>query len=148
MFGGRLNCRAKIGKLHACRCTGEQQHPQAMEVVNLASKFEMIHDYWKPHIVGELNGQHVKLAKLHGEFIWHHHLEEDEMFFVVKGDLLLKMEEGDVTVSQGEFFVMPKGVNHLPVAKEEVWLMLFEPAGTLNTGNVQHDMTIADPDRL
>lgn len=112
-----------------------------MEKVNIAEKLAQINEYWSPHIVGILNGQHVKLAKLKGEFIWHHHDHEDELFLVLKGRLTLRMRERDVVVESGEFFIMPKGVEHLPVAEEEVHLILFEPAGTLNTGNLRNALT-------
>ena len=119
-----------------------------MEKVNIAQKFEQIHEYWKPYIAGELNGQLVKLDKLKGEFVWHHHEHEDEMFLVVKGRFRMEYREKDfrerhVWIEQGEFIVMPRGVEHRPVAEAECWIMLFEPASTLNTGNVQNERTVA-----
>ncbi len=98
--------------------------------------------------MGEVNGMHVKLAKLQGEFVWHHHETEDELFLVVKGRLLMKLRDGDLWIEEGEFVVIPHGVEHLPVAPEEVHLMLFEPAGTLNTGNLQNERTVAHLGRL
>jgi mannose-6-phosphate isomerase-like protein (cupin superfamily) len=113
-----------------------------MKKVNISEKIGAINEYWSPHIVGSLNGQHVKLARIKGEFVWHHHADADEMFFILKGRLILRMHDGDVVLDPGEFFIVPKGVEHLPVAEEEVHLMLFEPHSTLNTGNVQNERTI------
>jgi mannose-6-phosphate isomerase-like protein (cupin superfamily) len=113
-----------------------------MEKVNLAEKFGLFEEYWSPKIVGELNGQHVKLAKLKGEFIWHHHETEDELFLVVKGQLVLELREQDVVLEEGEFFIVPRGVEHKPVAEEEVHVLLFEPKSTLNTGNVRNERTV------
>ena len=116
-----------------------------MQKVNIAEKLAQIDAYWTPSIAGSLNGQHVKLAKLKGEFVWHRHDDADEMFLVVSGRLQLRMRDGDVTLEPGEFYIVPKGVEHLPVAEEEVHLILFEPAGTLNTGNIRNERTIDDP---
>lgn len=115
-----------------------------MEKVNLADKFSMFQEYWSPKIVGELNDSHVKLAKLKGEFVWHHHDNEDELFLVVKGRLLIKLRNRDIWLDEGEFTIIPKGVEHLPVAEEEVHVLLLEPKSTLNTGNVQNERTVAD----
>ena len=115
-----------------------------MEKVNLAEKFALFHEHWSPKIVGELNGQHVKLARLKGEFVWHHHEAEDEMFLVVQGQLTMKLRDRDIVLNPGEFLIVPRGVEHKPVAAEEVQVLLFEPRGTLNTGNVQDDHTRAD----
>lgn len=112
-----------------------------MKKVNLLDKFNSFSDYWNPRIAGELNGQQVKLAKLHGEFIWHKHDNEDELFFVVRGNLTMVLRNGEIGIGEGEFFIVPKGVEHKPVAKEEVWVMLFEPAATLNTGDVINERT-------
>lgn len=141
--------------------------------VNLSDKFSQIHEHWKPHIAGELNGQLIKLVKFQGEFVWHHHDNEDEMFFVVKGQFRIEFRdnlpglkgpnssgrdsarleavpspqaEGDrvVIIHEGEFIVVPRGVEHKPVADEECWVMLFEPASTLNTGNVVNDRTVRE----
>lgn len=119
-----------------------------MEKVNLEQKFAQIHEHWSPKLVGELNGQHVKLAKIQGEFLWHHHAEEDELFLVVKGQLILRLRDRDVVLNEGEFFIVPRGVEHLPIAEEEVHLLLFEPADTLNTGNVENARTVAQVERL
>ena len=115
-----------------------------MEKVNLAAKFALFDEYWSPKIVGELNGQHVKLAKLKGEFVWHHHEAEDEMFLVVRGQLTMKLRDRDIVLNPGEFVIVPRGVEHKPVAAEEVQVLLFEPQGTLNTGNVQDEHTRAE----
>jgi mannose-6-phosphate isomerase-like protein (cupin superfamily) len=116
-----------------------------MQVVNLAEKFSGFSEYWSPRIAGELNGQHVKLAKLKGEFIWHHHDAEDELFFVIKGSLRMEMRDKTVVINEGEFFIVPHGVEHRPVAEEEVHVMLFEPKSTLNTGNIRNDRTVEKP---
>ena len=119
-----------------------------MEKVNVAEKFKAVEDYWNPRIVGELNGQHVKLAKLKGEFIWHHHENEDEMFFVVKGRFRIEFRDRQVWLNEGEFIVVPKNVEHRPVADEEADVLLFEPASTLNTGNVRNERTREKLDKL
>ncbi len=119
-----------------------------MEKVNLAEKFSLFEAYWSPKFVGELNGQHVKMAKVKGEFVWHHHEAEDELFLVVKGRLVIKLRDRDVVLDAGEFFIVPRGVEHKPVAEEEVHLLLFEPASTLNTGNVKDERTVAELERL
>ncbi len=119
-----------------------------MDKVNTAAKLAQIDDYWSPRIAGELNGQHVKLVKLRGEFVWHHHETEDELFYVLKGRLLMRLRDGDVALDEGEFLIVPRGVEHQPVAEEEVHVLLVEPAGTLNTGNVRDERTVADPGRV
>lgn len=119
-----------------------------MDIVSLAQKFSLFSEHWSPKIVGELNGQQVKLAKLKGEFVWHHHDNEDELFLVIKGQLLMKFRDREVYVNEGEFIIVPKGVEHLPVAKEETHIMLLEPASTLNTGNIENDRTVKNLDRL
>ena len=115
-----------------------------MERVNLAEKLSLITEPWSPRIVGELNGQHVKLAKLQGEFVWHHHENEDELFLVLAGKLVIQLEGKDVLLEPGEFFIVPRGVEHRPVAETEAQVLLFEPAGTRNTGNVVSERTV-DP---
>ncbi len=112
-----------------------------MQKINIAEKLSLFNDYYHPRIIGELNGQHVKAAKLKGEFIWHHHDNEDEMFMVIKGSLLMELKDKTITINEGEFLIVPKGTEHKPVAKEEVHIHLFEPAGTLNTGEVQNEFT-------
>jgi mannose-6-phosphate isomerase-like protein (cupin superfamily) len=119
-----------------------------MEIVNVAEKFDRFSDYWSPKIVAELNDSYLKLAKLKGEFVWHHHEKEDELFFVVKGRLLIKLRDGEVRLGSGEFVVIPRGVDHMPVAEEEVHVILIEPKTTLNTGNVQSEKTVADLERV
>jgi mannose-6-phosphate isomerase-like protein (cupin superfamily) len=119
-----------------------------LEPVRIAEKLEEIEEHWDPHIVGELNGQHVKLAKLQGEFIWHSHQNEDELFLVLKGVLRLEFREGAVRLSPGEFYIVPRGVEHRPVAEEEVHLLMFEPASTVNTGDVKNERTVEDPKRI
>jgi mannose-6-phosphate isomerase-like protein (cupin superfamily) len=116
--------------------------------VNLAGKFAQFSEHWSPKIVGELNGQHVKLVKFQGEFVWHQHEHEDEMFFVVRGGFDMEFRDRTIPLSAGEFLIVPRGVEHRPVAVDEVWVMLFEPAGTLNTGTAGGDHTVADPQRL
>ncbi len=107
-----------------------------MDKVNLLEKFSLFSDHWSPKIAGDLNGQQVKLVKFEGEFVWHHHDHEDELFFVVKGNFDMHFRDKIVTLNEGEFLIVPRGVEHKPVAEKEVWVMLFEPASTLNTGNV------------
>ncbi|MCA9866996.1 MAG: cupin domain-containing protein [Anaerolineae bacterium] len=118
-----------------------------MNKVNPADKLAGIAEYWSPRVAGELNGQQVKLAKLKGEFVWHHHENEDELFYVIKGRLLMRLRDGDLTLDEGEFLIVPRGVEHQPVAEEEVHVLLFEPAGTLNTGNVRDERTVETPGR-
>jgi mannose-6-phosphate isomerase-like protein (cupin superfamily) len=113
-----------------------------IEVVNLAQKLSLFQDHWHPRVVGELNDCHIKLAKLQGEFVWHHHRDEDELFMVVQGRLTIKLRDRDLHVGAGEFVVIPRGVDHLPVAEEEVQVLLLEPRSTLNTGNVQNERTV------
>ena len=119
-----------------------------MHSVNLAQKFGLFDDYWSPKIVGELNDAYVKLVKLKGEFVWHHHDAEDELFLVVKGRLLLRLRDREVWVNEGEFAIVPKGVDHLPVARDEVHVLLIEPKSTLNTGNVRNERTVQQLDRI
>jgi mannose-6-phosphate isomerase-like protein (cupin superfamily) len=119
-----------------------------MGKVNLEQKFQLFTEHWSPKIVGELNGQHVKLAKLKGEFVWHKHDHEDELFFVVKGNFKMEYRDRTVTVNENEFLIVPKGVEHKPVADEEVWVMLFEPATTLNTGDTENELTKHILDRI
>ena len=112
-----------------------------MEKVNLNQKLSLFSEHWNPKIVGELNGQHVKLAKLKGEFVWHKHEHEDELFFVAKGILKMELRDKTITINENEFLIVPKGVEHKPVADEEVHIMLFEPATTLNTGDAGGNLT-------
>jgi mannose-6-phosphate isomerase-like protein (cupin superfamily) len=119
-----------------------------MEKVNLTEKFGLFQEHWSPKIVGRVQDCDVRLAKVLGAFEWHQHPDEDEMFFVVKGHLLMRFRDRDVSLDEGEFLIVPRGVEHLPVADEEVWLMLVEPSGTLNTGNTVSDRTVTQLDEL
>lgn len=119
-----------------------------MQKVNIQEKLASFSDYWNPRIVGELNGQHVKATKLKGEFIWHHHDHEDELFLVIKGKLKMEFREKTVEVNPGEFIIVPRGIEHKPVADEEVELLLFEPASTLNTGNVENERTRKELEKI
>jgi len=120
-----------------------------MEKVNIAEKFSKISEYWKPYIAAELNGQSVKLDKLKGEFVFHHHENEDELFLVVKGRFRMHYRDKDLrerhqSIEEGEFIVVPRGIEHKPVADEECWILLFEPSTTLNTGNVVNERTLRE----
>lgn len=119
-----------------------------MEKVNLAGKLSLFSDYYNPRIVGELNNQHVKLAKLKGEFIWHSHDKEDELFLVIRGKLKMELRDKTIEIDEGEFIIVPHGVEHRPVADEEVHILLFEPATTLNTGNIQNEFTRSSLEKL
>ncbi|MGA7917320.1 MAG: cupin domain-containing protein [Candidatus Acidiferrales bacterium] len=119
-----------------------------MEAINLNEKLSKINDHWNPRIIGELNDTYVKVVKIHGEFHWHHHDEEDELFFIVKGRLRMKLRDREVIVHPGEFIIVPKGVEHLPIADEEVHMVLIEPKTTLNTGNVRNERTVVELERL
>ena len=119
-----------------------------MEKVNLAEKLALFSEHWTPKIVGELNGQQVKLAKLKGDFVWHHHEHEDELFLVLHGSMDLHLRDRVVHLEEGEFFIVEQGVEHMPVADEEAHVLLLEPASTLHTGNVRSDRTVDTPDRI
>ncbi len=119
-----------------------------MDKVSLSEKFDLVTEYWSPRVVGDLNGQQVKIAKFKGEFIWHRHDAEDEMFLVMRGRLTILLRDKTVELTEGEMFVVPRGVEHKPVAEEEVHALLFEPASTVNTGNVRNEKTIDDPERI
>ena len=119
-----------------------------MKKVNLADKLKLFSDRWQPKIVGELNGQYVKLAKLKGEFVWHHHEQEDELFLVLQGQLIILFRDREVVLKEGEFIIVPKGVEHKPIAHEEVSVMLLEPQSTLNTGNARNDRTVEKLERI
>ena len=120
----------------------------SVDKVNVSKKLSLFDEHWSPKIVGELNGQLVKLVKFSGEFVWHHHDNEDEMFLVVDGRFRMEFRDREVWLEEGEFIVVPRGVEHRPVAEEEASVMLFEPASTLNTGNVTGEMTVAELDRI
>jgi mannose-6-phosphate isomerase-like protein (cupin superfamily) len=124
-----------------------------MQKINLAEKLALFSDHWSPKILGELNGQQVKVVKFQGEFVWHRHEAEDELFLVVRGAFRMDYRDGQgveqgMELGEGEFLIVPRGVEHRPVANEEVQVLLFEPAGTLNTGNVRGVLTADDPQRL
>jgi len=121
---------------------------QTMDKVNLAQKFSMFNDYWSPKIVGEINDSYVKLVKFKGEFVWHHHETEDELFLVVKGSLLIKLRDQDIFLEAGEFVIIPRGVEHLPVAEDEAHVLLLEMKTTLNTGNIDNEKTVVDLERI
>ncbi len=119
-----------------------------MKKVNVFKKLDTFNEFWKPKIVGRLNNQHVKIAKLKGEFVWHHHDMEDELFYVIKGRLVIKLRNTDIILNEGEFFIVPHGVEHKPVADNEVHVLLFEPDTTLNTGNIKNERTVENPETI
>ena len=152
-----LNCRkprwdsrrsAEAEAAHAEVAASSQPAGPQVEKVNLAEKFSRFSEHWQPKVVGELNGQQVKLAKLLGPFDWHHHEAEDELFLVVKGRLTMELRDKTVELLPGEFLIVPRGVEHRPVAEQEVDVVLFEPASTLNTGNVRSERTVERLERL
>ena len=120
----------------------------SVEKVNIVEKLSLFDERWSPKVVGDLNGQHIKLVKFLGDFVWHHHDEEDEMFLVIDGRFRMEFRDREVWIEEGEFIVVPRGVEHRPVAEEEASVMLFEPASTLNTGNVRDEMTVTELDRI
>lgn len=117
-----------------------------MEKINLTQKLALIKEHWSPKIIGEVNDVYIKLVKFQGDFIWHFHETEDELFFVVKGTMVMKLRNKDIELKEGEFIIIPKGVEHMPVSDEEVHLMLVEPKSTENTGNIQSERTVKDLD--
>jgi mannose-6-phosphate isomerase-like protein (cupin superfamily) len=119
-----------------------------IEKVNVKQKFQLFDEHWSPKIAGEINDSYVKLVKLQGEFVWHRHETEDEMFLVVKGEITIRLRDGDVHLSEGEFVIIPRGVEHMPVAEEEAHVLLFEPKSVLNTGDVQNERTRARLQRI
>jgi mannose-6-phosphate isomerase-like protein (cupin superfamily) len=119
-----------------------------IEKVSLEEKLATFTAHWSPKIVAELNGQHVKVVKFQGPFDWHHHEHEDELFLVVRGRFVMELRDRSIPLAEGELVVIPRGVEHRPVAEEEVHVLLFEPAGTLNTGNVTTGKTVAEPERI
>lgn len=119
-----------------------------MEKINVKEKFSLINDYWNPRIGGELNGQQIKLVKFHGEFVWHKHDHEDELFYVVEGEFKMELRDKTISIKENEFIIIPRGVEHRPVAIDPVSVILFEPATTLNTGNINNDMTREKLDRI
>ena len=119
-----------------------------MEKINLREKFSLFSEHWKPKVVGDLNGQQVKLVKFKGPFVWHHHETEDELFLVAKGRFRMEFRDHSVWLEEGEFLVVPRGVEHRPVADQEAQVLLFEPASTLNTGNVRDEFTVTALERI
>ena len=119
-----------------------------LKKVNLTEKLSLFDSHWEPKIVGELNKQYVKIAKLKGEFVWHHHENEDELFLVVKGSLIIKLRDVDIKLNEGEFFIIPRGIAHMPVAEKEVHVLMFEPKGTVNTGNTESEKTLNDLEKI
>jgi mannose-6-phosphate isomerase-like protein (cupin superfamily) len=119
-----------------------------MEKVNIGEKLTLFSDHWNPRVVGELNGQHVKLVKFQGEFVWHDHAAEDELFLVVRGSFRMDFRDRSITLKEGEFIIVPRGVEHRPVAEQEVEVMLFEPAQIKHTGDVESEMTIHEYERI
>jgi len=121
---------------------------KSIQKVSPTEKLCLFDEYWNPKIIGELNDSFVKLVKLKGEFVWHHHEKEDELFLVIKGSLLMKLRDREIRVEEGEFVIIPRGVEHLPVAEEEVHVLLLEPKSTLNTGDVVNERTVPELDRI
>ena len=119
-----------------------------MTKVNIREKLATFDEHWRAKVVGELNGQHVILSKFHGPFVWHHHDQEDELFLVVKGRFRMEFQDRHEWIEEGEFIIVPQGVEHRPVAEEEAHVLLFEPAATLNTGNVRNELTNVDPETI
>ncbi len=117
-----------------------------MNTFNLKDKFQLFNDYWTPRIVGELNGQYVKIAKVKGDFVWHDHANEDELFYIVKGELKIDFRDKSITLHEGDMTIVPKGVAHKPSAKEETWIMMMEPISTQHTGEVIDERTVENPD--
>ena len=117
-----------------------------MERINIAEKFDLFSETWSPKVIGELNGQHVKLARIEGEFEWHHHESEDELFLVVEGEMVMHYRDRDVVLAPGELVIVPRGVEHKPSSADGAKILLFEPATTLNTGNVSSDRTVESPE--
>ena len=116
--------------------------------INLLEKFGMFTDRWSPKVAGEVNDSSVKLVKLQGEFVWHRHEREDELFLVVKGTITIRFRDGDVRLEENEFLIVPRGVEHMPVSEKEAWVLLFEPTTTLNTGDVENERTVAKLERI
>lgn len=119
-----------------------------MEKVNLSEKFALFQEHWQPKIAGQVGDSYVKLVKLKGEFVWHHHDDEDELFLVVKGRLTMRLRDGDIEVGEGEFIIVPRGVEHMPFAEEETHVLLLEPKSTLNTGNIRNERTVAELEHI
>lgn len=125
-----------------------EEQSGAVEVISLADKLSQFDDYWSPRIVGDVNDMQVKVVKLQGQFVWHHHETEDELFLVLKGQLLIKLRDRDLRLAAGDAVVIPHGVEHLPIAEEEAHVLLLEPRTTLNTGTLVNERTVADLGRI
>jgi mannose-6-phosphate isomerase-like protein (cupin superfamily) len=119
-----------------------------MKKVSLAEKFSLFSEHWSPKLVGQVNDCAIKLVKFQGEFLWHHHEREDELFLVVRGRIRIRFRDGDIELKEGEFVVVPRGEEHMPVAEEEAWVVLIEPSSTLNTGNVRNERTVPELERI
>jgi mannose-6-phosphate isomerase-like protein (cupin superfamily) len=119
-----------------------------IEKVNVADKFDQFREHWQPKIIGELNDSYIKAVKVKDAFVWHDHQNEDELFFIVKGRMVLKLRDGDITLLPGEFVIVPRGVEHCPVADEETHVLLLEPKTTVNTGDVRNERTVPTPERI
>ena len=119
-----------------------------MQVISIKEKFSLFNDQWSPKVIGSLNGQEVKIAKVQGEFVWHDHEQEDELFYVVKGTLKIELRDRMLVLNEGDMTIIPRGVAHRPIAEEEVWIMLFEPANIKHTGDVEHELTVKKYDHL
>jgi mannose-6-phosphate isomerase-like protein (cupin superfamily) len=137
-----------VRRLQLASRAGELREASVTDKVNLQDKLALFSDHWRPRIVGELNGHQVKLAKLKGEFVWHRHEHEDEMFLVLKGTLVIRMRDRAVTLQPGEMYIVPRDTEHQPVADDEVHVLLVEPAGTLNTGDVRDALTVDRPSTI
>jgi mannose-6-phosphate isomerase-like protein (cupin superfamily) len=140
--------RPHSGRIEVATAAHQECSLMSIEKVNLAQKFSLVEEHWSPKLAGTVDDYAVKLAKLKGEFVWHHHEDEDELFLVVKGHLTIRLRDGRVDLGQGEFVVIPRGVEHLPVAEEECHVLLFERQGLRNTGNVVNERTVEHIDRL
>ena len=119
-----------------------------MKKINLKEKFDLFSDYWNPKIIGEVNGHDIKLAKVKGEFVWHNHKNEDELFYIVKGTLIIKFHKEEIELNEGEMLIVPKGVEHKPIAKNEVWILLFEPGRAKHTGEVKSKLTVEKYEKI
>ena len=119
-----------------------------MKVINVKEKFSLFNEHWTPKIIGELNNQHVKIAKVKGEFVWHDHKDEDELFYIIKGTLKIELEDETLILNEGDMTIIPRGVQHKPIAEEEVWLMLFEPSNIKHTGEIEDERTVHQLDTI
>jgi mannose-6-phosphate isomerase-like protein (cupin superfamily) len=128
--------------------SSEEEAAELLQKVNLAEKFSRLSEYWQPKIVGELNDSYIKAVKFKDSFVWHDHENEDELFLVVKGRMVLKLRDQEITIGPGEFAIVPRGVEHCPVAAEEVEVLLLEPKTTVNTGDIRNERTVAKLERL